>query len=109
MVMVWITDRIGDGPILSVILMTIAVKFRSHWALAIALQKIDSLAIAIALQKIDSLAIAMLAKAMGLNGYSTHSLAKICHSVPLIMFSSHFFHNANANAQCERTPITDRS
>ena len=48
-------NRIGDGPILSVILMTIAVSFRSHWALAIALQKIDSLAIA------------MLAKAMGLN------------------------------------------
>ena len=32
----------------------------------------------IALQKSDSLAIIVLADAIGLNGYSTHSLVKIC-------------------------------
>ena len=41
----------------------------------------------VALQKSDSLMIAVLAKAMGLNGYCTHSLAKcithchLCHFV----------------------------
>ena len=77
-------------------------RFRSHWALAIALQKSDSLAIAV------------LVKAMGLNGYSTHSLAKKLHAQILLRTSLNgsidnvqfpfFSHNSNtiANAQCER-------
>ena len=52
------------------------------------------------MQTSDSLVIAEISKAMGFNGCSTNSLAKICMSRvdlelvrvgPLIMFSSYFF------------------